>query len=779
MAKNKQKKKNKGLGLFILLIFIVLIIFIVVNGIKSYNKVKIISNDITRLEEELKESFSDNTINSDISLAQSDSLYLKINYNSSNEKYLSSSGKVTQPTILEGEINCKLTVEVSVINLNFFDSFVIKFYTNETSFTYSYNFTILPRELTATEVLDNYLNNLYVPSEICFDMELPNNILNSEASWVSSNEEILSNNGTINGSGDVTLFLNLSYNGVTKNKDYLIKVSKDVLDNNKIYDFDDYSKSSYNGVVTYKDLEISNAIKNEASTNKNLKFKVIDDDAYILSTFNNDLEGISFDYQVIDDKAFTKNVNIALFVSSDGIDYNKINDVLITDSDIHNYNYSFLDKYNGYIKVILTSDYSERLICIDNLVLYKKYNANDAKEELLKILPKQVRNDVILPFTTPFGGKVSYEINSPYLNKLGFVSQSEESQEVDVNISIDCNYEIINTSSVIKVSGLNSKTPVEIRFIDLSKFGGYNDCGESTYIKYGDYDILIDGGDDYSLTVDAIEYVIDEYSDDKILDLVIATHPDSDHIGGLDSIINDYEVLKVLEFYGDASTKVYENYKNSVQSENCEVCTSVDSINEVNGCTKKIMISSDGEVYIDILDTTYYESLKNNPRSVVCVLNAYGYRVLFTGDADNGDYEVEKAYMNSVGDIDILKVVHHGTSNGTSSAFLESVDPEVAIICNGNYLGNKHGHPTYEAISRLYDYDPNMLVYAITGGDSEECTLGTSYKCSPSNYLLNRNGTITIIIDNNGYNISSEYYNDNPIEIKDTDFYKSRVALEN
>ena len=57
----------------------------------------------------------------------------------------------------------------------------------------------------------------------------------------------------------------------------------------------------------------------------------------------------------------------------------------------------------------------------------------------------------------------------------------------------------------------------------------------------------------------------------------------------------------MLEFYGDASTKVYENYKNAVQSENCEVCTSVDSINEVNGCTKKIMISSDGEVYIDKL----------------------------------------------------------------------------------------------------------------------------------------------------------------------------------
>ena len=150
------------------------------------------------------------------------------------------------------------------------------------------------------------------------------------------------------------------------------------------------------------------------------------------------------------------------------------------------------------------------------------------------------------------------------------------------------------------------------------------------------------------------------------------------------------------------------------------------------------MITLGEEVYIEIINTQNYEQKENNARSVVCVLNAYGVRTLFTGDADNNSSELEKAYMNVVGDIDILKVVHHGTRNGTTKEFLETVKPEVAIVCNGNYFGNKHGHPTYEALERIYEYNSNTQVYAIVGGDAENCQMTTSgsYKCEPTDYML-------------------------------------------
>lgn len=116
--------------------------------------------------------------------------------------------------------------------------------------------------------------------------------------------------------------------------------------------------------------------------------------------------------------------------------------------------------------------------------------------------------------------------------------------------------------------------------------------------------------------------------------------------------------------------------------------------------------------------------------------------------------------MHLVGDVDILKVVHHGTKNGTTTSFLEAVTPEVAIITNGNYLGNANGHPTPEAINRIYQYNNKTKIYSVTGGNGK--TVDRFHQ---------RNGMITIEITNNEYYVRSEYYNDVPIELSSTDFW--------
>ena len=135
---------------------------------------------------------------------------------------------------------------------------------------------------------------------------------------------------------------------------------------------------------------------------------------------------------------------------------------------------------------------------------------------------------------------------------------------------------------------------------------------------------------------------------------------------------------------------------------------------------------------------------------------------------------ISRLYANQVGDIDILKVVHHGTANGTTSEFLNVVDPEVAIICNGNYLGNKHGHPHPTAIKNLYNYDNSILVYCITGGgtiDGVANKANNTYKCSSEDRFYDRNGLIILTIDNNGYSLTSEYFGSDLKELKDTKYY--------
>ena len=79
--------------------------------------------------------------------------------------------------------------------------------------------------------------------------------------------------------------------------------------------------------------------------------------------------------------------------------------------------------------------------------------------------------------------------------------------------------------------------------------------------------------------------------------------------------------------------------------------------------------------------------------------------------------------------------------------------------------------------------DENMKVYAVAGGNGENCELGTSFECPANgdgdNRFYQRNGMITITIDNNGYEIESEYNGSNLIEMKDTDFYKANKEALN
>jgi beta-lactamase superfamily II metal-dependent hydrolase len=284
----------------------------------------------------------------------------------------------------------------------------------------------------------------------------------------------------------------------------------------------------------------------------------------------------------------------------------------------------------------------------------------------------------------------------------------------------------------------------------------------------------VDAGDNFESTVKAISETINQNMEDGVIEYVIATHPDGDHIGGMKALFDQYTIESLIKFEGNYTSQKYKNFETAYINEGCDVYQIKSDIIDKNKGDKFISLSSD--VFISFIDTTYYSSSESNGKSIVFVLEAYGTRVLMTGDADNasGHTDLEQKYMKAVGDIDILKVVHHGTSNGTTSEFLNIVDPEVAIICNGNYLGNKHGHPHPTAIKNLYSYDESIKVYCITGGgtiDGVANKTNNTYKCSSEDRFNQRNGLITLIIDNTGYKFNSEYYGSNLMELKNTQYY--------
>jgi beta-lactamase superfamily II metal-dependent hydrolase len=120
--------------------------------------------------------------------------------------------------------------------------------------------------------------------------------------------------------------------------------------------------------------------------------------------------------------------------------------------------------------------------------------------------------------------------------------------------SLGCNVDWDGISRTVIVS---SAPLLKIHYIDVGQ-------GDSIFIDYGDYDILIDAGDnDYGQTV--VNYLKKLNTDD--IELVVATHPDSDHIGGLDDVLSTFKVEKIIDSGVSHTTQTYKDYMAAVNSE--------------------------------------------------------------------------------------------------------------------------------------------------------------------------------------------------------------------
>ena len=798
----KKAKKNKGLVVFVIILLLV-IVGACATGYVLYNpKVNEAKRELTEVSNILQNDYFESfNLNSDITLpSKLDQYDVSITYKSSDEATLTSGGKITQPLYTEGDKTVTLTVILTPTGKDAIFGIFWKFLGKDEALTL--RFKVLALGANNNDKIALVEAGIYVPSETSCSIGL----LKEEhlfgdvnITWTSSNPSVMTSDGVKVGSGVTNLSVTLTCGDISKTLTYTVNVVDDLPELEALnVSFDDYPNSTYaanltKDNVTYvgsifsdDDYPTEMSVDTDSLLEQNdrvLRFKATSSTPTSLYTEFDIVnpKHISFSYGLYkgDNTKTNKDSFIRVFYSSDGGNtWTQFSEDKLTGSWV-DYNKDFTLEGSYRFKIEFSTTYSELRLDLDDLLITRSLSTSDIEKSLIDTFSPKFSSNRILPQTTKYGGVITWTSSSANLTSDGVVTKLKDSQKVNLSATITGFGSPIKVDFEAVISGSESVTPVEIYFIDLGKYG-YSDCGESILIKYGSFDFLIDCGDEINASNQAVKEAIDAYSEDKILDYLLVTHPDSDHMGGAPFVLANYEVLNIVHFNGDHTSNLYQKFLKSVSDEGCNECTALDSYNNVNGCKRNIEIGP--EVYIEILNTTHYEGKETNTRSVVCVLNAYGTRVLLTGDADNGSVSsLESDYMNSVGDIDILKVVHHGTANGTTLDYLRAIDPEVAIICNGNYLGNKHGHPTPAAINRIYQYDPNIPIYTITGGacnEVKESKSAASYRCILDDGTIDRNGTIFVVIDNNGYTISSEYYGDNPLELSSTNYWKTNPWKE-
>ena len=353
------------------------------------------------------------------------------------------------------------------------------------------------------------------------------------------------------------------------------------------------------------------------------------------------------------------------------------------------------------------------------------------KNKREKELQKFVACLVVIIIITVIVLAVFY-ISNGYKFDFGFLKK--ESESVSVNYS--------------KVDNVRD---LKVYFIDI----GQGDC---IFIELPDgKNMLIDTGEKRNAGKAKIDkYLRDEKGNKVTIDYCVATHPDSDHIGLMPYVYEQYDVLKSYRPYVYSENKsasalpyelnkgikiknssnIYYDYITNVNAEQTYWEFFKDDSDFSNGFTGK-----DGEIYeytvnfvmpyADNLNDYQYFTTPND-FSAVIMLEYADRKILFTGDIEyeTGKKGAEQSFIREFStsnpamvDCDVLKVAHHGSDSSTSPEFLSLVKPEYSVISCG--LSNKHRHPLKSTLDNLVN-------------------------CGSEIYRTDLQGTIILTIDSKG-----------------------------
>lgn len=218
---------------------------------------------------------------------------------------------------------------------------------------------------------------------------------------------------------------------------------------------------------------------------------------------------------------------------------------------------------------------------------------------------------------------------------------------------------------------------LELHFIDVGQ-------GDSILIRSpSGQNVLIDGG----RGDDALEYL--RSVGVTSLELVVASHADADHIGGLEEVVRAYRPKVFMDNGIPHDTATYRGLLEAVRDAGSQL---------VSPTERRIGL---GDASLQVIPPPGDGSMGNNDNSVGVVVSYGEFNTALTGDAEQLEFGWwQENVPDLLREVEVYKAAHHGSPNGDSEASMAAFSPETVVISVG--ADNDYGHPSETALG-LYD----------------------------------------------------------------------------
>ena len=393
-------------------------------------------------------------------------------------------------------------------------------------------------------------------------------------------------------------------------------------------------------------------------------------------------------------------------------------------------------------EVINSNQFNDNNSNVSNIEEIKKSGIKYIKECYGNI--KYISDDLYLYEDTMLSTRMKFKYfssNTNVLTNTGKYLNVQEDTEINLKVELYYLNELFDTENftflaVPKTSGtgdLGSQTNmlykgrkeidnVNIYFIEMHK-----QYGVSVYVQAGDFDMLLDAGapEDGGYVNDFLR----RHISDGRLELVVASHPHSDHMGGMNTALSTIKNITYAVDYGCVRNYSAVSTTRNRFKQADKYSPVIDCVNNRNGARKILYITND--MYVTFLNTGYYEEEDKdvssyggheiNNTSVALILTYKNQNFFFAGDLENN---AQKSLLNNenISKVDVLSSCHHGSGNANGTPLLSKARPDVSVISaalinRGSKTNNaaKQDHPAQTALDNLTKYSNKVYCNFTTG----------------------------------------------------------------